>query len=152
MKSLSFVTALGLMLGAGLAVPPSTEAADRDGRSGRGYSDGRDRSYRGYDRSYRDNDRSYRGYDRSYRDNDRSYRSYDRSHRSYGRSYGHRYRRPYPSYSYSYGYEPYYQPYYEPSYEPYYDSYGYCEPPAYYARPYPLRRHPRPRIGLYFGW
>ena len=136
MKSLRLVTALSVMLGAAMAVPVSTEAADRDRSGSRSYSSNR------YDRRDSGRGRSY-----SYR----SSRSYGSSYgRSYGRSYGYgprfsySYRRPYYPYAYAYGYD--YDPYY---YDDYYA-------PSVYARPYYGPRVGvvvrRPRLGLYLGF
>jgi len=111
MRSWIIAGALAAVLGAGLATPPTAEAARRHGRQGydrshsRGYSHGGNRSYsRGY---------SHRG------------------NRSYSRGYSHSYRPYYRSY-YRPSYRPYYYaPYYESCYEPApYDYGGYCRRPS----------------------
>jgi hypothetical protein len=144
MKSLRLVTALGLMMGAALAVPVSTEASDRDRRSSRGHSNSRyDRRDGGGSRGYSDHRYDRRDGGRSHGHSYRS-RSYGRSY-GYGSRYSYSYRRP--SYVYPYGYDPYY-------YDDY--DYGYYVPPAYYTRPYYAPRVGivvgRPRVGLYLGW
>jgi hypothetical protein len=125
MKSLRLVTALSVMLGAALAVPVSTEAAERDRHSSRSYSSNR------YDRRDGGRGRSY-----SYR----SPRSFGRSY-AYGPRYSYSYRRPYYPYAYTYGYDPYfYDDYYAPVYaRPYYG-------------PRVGVVVGRPRVGLYLGW
>jgi hypothetical protein len=90
MKSLRLLTVVGLMLGAALAVPASTQAAERPGS-----------------RSYSSRSYGRRGPGYAYR----SPRAYGR-HYGYAPRYAYGYRRP--AYAYSYGYAPYYydDPYY----------------------------------------